>query len=371
LYPPHLAGLSGTHGVAPHSGLLTAYAPGVPRLKSTPEDFLVEELPLYTPSGSGEHTWVEVEKRLRTTEEVAGALAAAAAVDPGRVGWAGRKDREAVTRQWLSVPGLPPARAATLAGDGWHVLRAVAHGERLRLGELIGNHFRLVVRDVAAGDAAAAAARLADISLHGLPNRFGAQRFGDDGRNVERGAALLRGETAPGGRRQQRLYLSALQAAIFNEALRRRPAPPRQLLPGDLALVHASGALLPVGGPTMPGNAIEQLQSRADRFDLSPTGPLLGHKMRAPRGEPLERERAAAASCGAPWVPTLPRLRGHLLPGGRRPLRVPVTEVSHHHRRESLELAFVLPPGSYATVLVEELFATDPTAAEGPQPSLP
>src|SRR5438046_977051 len=115
----------------------------MPLLKATPEDFIVEELPLYAPSGSGSHTWVEIEKRLRTTEEVAAELAAVAGTDPGSVGWAGRKDREAVARQWLSVPGLDPARARTLDGRGWRVLQAAAHPERLRLGELRGNRFRL------------------------------------------------------------------------------------------------------------------------------------------------------------------------------------------------------------------------------------
>ena len=244
----------------------------MPRLKAAPEDFVVEELPLYAPSGAGEHTWVEVEKRLRTTEEVAAELAAAAGVDAGQVGWAGRKDRAAVARQWLSVPGIGAARAATLGGEGWRVRRAAAHGERLRLGELVGNRFRLVVREVDDDDASAAVARLAAIERHGMPNDFGEQRFGRDadnqrrepgasadvaeratgwpggrGGNAERGARLLRGEKVDGGRRQQRLYLSALQSALFNEVLRTRPAPPHVLLPGDLALVHASGALLHVG----------------------------------------------------------------------------------------------------------------------------
>jgi tRNA pseudouridine13 synthase len=351
----------------------------MPRIKSVPEDFLVEELPLYSPSGGGEHTWVEVEKRLRTTEDVAAELAAAAGVDTARVGWAGRKDREAVARQWLSLPGLAPARAEGLAGDGWRVLRAAAHEERLRLGELVGNRFRLVVRDVDDDAASAAAERLAAVAREGLPNYFGEQRFGRDegnqrgepkaspdvaerapglpggrGGNPERGAALLRGETVAGGRRQQRLYLSALQSAIFNEVLRTRPAPPHVLLAGDLALVHASGALLLAGSPALPPAAWAE---RAARFELSPTGPLVGHKMRAPRGEALRRERTAAERWGMPWVTELPRLRGHELFGGRRPLRVSVAEVSHRRLEgDALELAFVLPPGSYATVLVDELF---------------
>jgi tRNA pseudouridine13 synthase len=97
---------------------------------------------------------------------------------------------------------------------------------------------------------------------------------------------------------------------------------------------------------------------RAASFELSPTGPLVGHKMRAPRGETLARERAAADRFGMPWVTDLPRLRGHLLPGGRRPLRVRVGEAAHRRLdSDALELAFVLPPGAYATVLVAQLFA--------------
>ena len=320
-----------------------------------PEDFVVEELPLYPPGGTGEHTWVEIEKRLRTTEEVAAELAVAAGVDAGRVGWAGRKDREAVTRQWLSVPGLLPARAESLVGDGWRVLRAAAHGERLRLGELVGNRFHVVVRDVDGAAAGAAAERLAAIARDGLPNYFGEQRFGRDEGNAERGAALLRGEAVAGGRRQQRLYLSALQSAIFNDVLRARPAPPHELLPGDLALVHTSGALLLAGSPALPPAA---WRDRTARFEVSPTGPLVGHKMRAPRGEALARERAAAGRFAVPWIPELPRLRGHLLPGGRRPLRVRIAEATHRRLDgDALELSFVLPPGAYATVLVAELFA--------------
>src|SRR5688500_2497204 len=176
----------------------------MPRLRSTPEDFVVEELPLYAPSGAGDHTWLQVEKRELDTEEVAGALAAAAGVDPGRVGWAGRKDRHAVTRQWLSVPGLDPLVASGLAGSRWRVLGAARPHARLRLGELSGNRFRLVVREVAPEAAAAAAARLAELVAHGAPNRFGDQRFGSWGNNAELGARLLRGERVPGGRRQQR-----------------------------------------------------------------------------------------------------------------------------------------------------------------------
>ena len=331
----------------------------MPRLRATPEDFLVEELPLYAPSGRGGHVWVEVEKRGRDTAEVAAELAAAAGIETDRVGWAGRKDRDAVARQWLSLPGLDPARAAALSGSGWRVLQAHAHDERLRAGELVGNRFALVVREVTAAQADAATARLAELSTRGLPNRFGAQRFGRAGENVALGARVLRGEPVPGGRRQQRLYLSALQSAVFNEVMRVRPAPPDGFLDGDLALVHASGALLTYAA----GDGA--LEERAGRFEVSPTGPIVGHKMRLPRGEARALERAACAALDVPWVTELPRLRGHLVPGGRRPLRVPVSEAGVTALAGgALELRFRLPPGSYATVLVEELFPEG--VVEGP-----
>jgi tRNA pseudouridine13 synthase len=330
----------------------------VTRLKATPEDFLVEEVPLYAPAGAGDHAWVEVEKRLRTTDEVAGELAAAAGADPSRVGWAGRKDREAVTRQWLSVPGLTPERATALAGDGWRVLQAAAHGERLRLGELVGNRFTVVLRDVTAAQAEAAMARLAELVAHGMPNRFGAQRHGTSGENPRLGARLLRGEAVAGGRRLQRLYLSALQAAIFDEALAQRPAPPHRVLAGDLVEVLASGALLTAVEGGVGVHELATLQARADRGEASPTGPILGHKMRAPVAATLVREKEAAARWGIPWVTALPRLRGHQLPGTRRPLRAPLRDLEQAHdaTQETLTLRFLLPPGSYATVLVEELF---------------
>ena len=331
----------------------------MPRLRATPEDFLVEELPLYAPSGRGDHVWVEVEKRGRDTADVAAELAAAAGIDPGRVGWAGRKDRDAVARQWLSLPELDPARAAALSGSGWRVLQAHAHDERLRVGELLGNRFALVVREVTAAQAAAATARLAELSARGLPNRFGAQRFGHAGENVALGARVLRGATVPGGRRQQRLYLSALQSAVFNEVMRRRPVPHHAFVDGDLALVHASGALLTYA--TGDG----ALEERADRFEVSPTGPIVGHKMRLPRGAARALEREACAALDVPWVTELPRLRGHLVPGGRRPLRVPVSEAGAATLEGgALELRFRLPPGSYATVLAEELFPEG--VVEGP-----
>ncbi len=105
------------------------------RIRTQPEDFRVEELPLYSPSGEGEHTFVHVEKRLVTTEEVATLLARAAGVGARDVGYAGRKDRLAVASQWFSVPRLDPQRALDLRFEGVRVLEATVHGHKMRTGQ--------------------------------------------------------------------------------------------------------------------------------------------------------------------------------------------------------------------------------------------
>jgi tRNA pseudouridine13 synthase len=326
------------------------------RIRRRPEDFRVDEVPLYPAAGSGDHTFLRVEKRLRTTEQVARALARAAGVRPRDVGYAGRKDRVAVTTQWLSVPGLDPKRALGLSLPGARVLEAVRHPHKLRTGQLRGNRFDILVHGVDADLHVAVAGRLEDILARGLENRFGAQRFGRGGQNLARARRLLRGErSAPRGR-ETRFLWSVLQAAVFDAVLRDRPAPPDVLLPGDVAVRHDSGGLFVVDDP-----AAEATRARA--FEISPTGPIFGTREISPEGEVAARERAALEAHGID-PDDLPRPRGVRLRGARRPLRVRPTEASLTRCATGARLRFVLPPGSYATVLIETLLGTAPD--EGP-----
>ena len=121
----------------------------MPGIGLAPEDFVVDEIPLYRPTGKGEHTFVHVEKRLRNSEGVRRDLARLAGVRTAEVGYAGRKDRVAIARQWFSVPGLDPKRALTFTGEGLRVLEAVRHPHKRRTGQLRGNRFQLLRRDLA------------------------------------------------------------------------------------------------------------------------------------------------------------------------------------------------------------------------------
>lgn len=265
------------------------------------------------------------------------------------VGYAGRKDRMAVTTQWLSVPGLDPDRALELELRGARVLEAHRHRHKLRTGQLRGNAFRLVLRGLSEAERAGARRRWSELLEQGLPNAFGAQRFGRAGDNAQRARELLSGAAPVRDRRAARFLLSALQAEVFNAVLAARETPLDALERGDVAVLHASGGLFVVEDP-------ERESARARRFELSPTGPIFGTGSRDPRPEHAvaDRERRELERAGIPAeLQPPPGLR---MRGGRRALRVPVEDPRFEDDAGAVVLGFRLPPGSYATVLFERLF---------------
>jgi tRNA pseudouridine13 synthase len=182
-----------------------------------------------------------------------------------------------------------------------------------------------------------------------MPNRYGAQRFAGDA--VERGRRLLAGGRAPRDRRRARFQVSALQAAVFNAALAVRSAPLDAVEEGDVAVVHASGGLFVV-------EDVAREAPRAAAFEISATGPIFGTRVIQPGGAVAERERRVLAAHGV-RLDTLVAPRGIRLRGGRRPLRVRPEDTRLDVVPEGVRLRFRLPPGSYATVLVEEVLGSD------------
>ena len=319
------------------------------RFRVEPEDFKVEEIPLYPPTGEGSHTFVRVLKRLRTSDAIARQLAVVAGVPARDIGYAGRKDRVAVTTQWMSVPGLDPEAALSLELDGAEIIEAVKHPHKLRTGQLRGNVFELLLRDVDPVSEELARERLAEIEIVGMPNRYGTQRFGHAGRNPDKGRSILSGEVTLRDRRKARFLVSALQSQVFNRVLEERPLPLDTVEEGDVARVTESGGLFLV-------EDVEVEAERASRFEISATGPIFGTKMQAPSGPVAEREARIMEEFGVPIGPALCPPRGLRVPGARRPFRVKVGEPVLSREGDHLRFCFALPSGSYATVLLEELF---------------
>lgn len=311
------------------------------RIKVLPEDFVVDEIAATEPEGAGEHVWLHVRKVGHNSEAVAEWLARVAGVPRVNVGYAGRKDRHAVTSQWFSVqlPGREEPDWSLQVMDGVEIVASRRHSRKLKTGHLAGNRFRVRLREVA-GDHAAADALLEGMRLRGLPDYFGEQRFGHG--NLERARAWFAGRLRPRGRNQRSLYLSAARAAIFNAVLRRRVQDGSwdRLLPGDLANLDGSGSVFAVAAVD------DELQARCERLDLHPTGPLWGRGGSGSSGAVLDLENAVAYD----WSELAQGLEREGLAPARRPLRLRPRRLDWHWESgDSLVLEMELGPGEYAT----------------------
>jgi tRNA pseudouridine13 synthase len=328
---------------------LTADVPGCGgAFKLVPEDFEVEEVPAYQPSGEGEHLYLWVEKRGRDTRELVRALAQAVGVPEDEIGVAGMKDRQAVTRQLVSVPARAEGKVADFALEGVRVLWTRRHGNKLRTGHLRGNRFRLRLRGVK--DVEAARESFSRLMAQGVPNYFGEQRFGRAGDNADLGRLLVLGQRLPKrpDRFQRKLYLSAFQSRLFNRALveRLRAGTFAAALKGDVLRKEETGGLFVCEAPEVDG-------PRVAAFEVSPAGPLFGPKMPASAGEVAEAEARLLVGEGV----TLDDFRrgGGETEGGRRAYRVRLGSPELTPEGEDLWLAFELPRGAYATEVLHEL----------------
>ena len=386
-------------------------------IKQRPEDFFVQELPLYEPSGTGEHVYCEIEKIGLTTFDAIHQLAGRLGLTRD-IGYAAMKDAQAVTRQVLSVQGTSQEALSGLQIPNLTIRWAARHGNKLRIGHLAGNRFAIKIRNVKPTDVVKLAPVMELLQQRGMPNYFGEQRFGRRSNNDQLGAALIRGDYEQllklllghpdpalddpqtlaarrafenrdnaaamkawprhGGMERRvlarlmkshrpssavhaideklrRLWVSALQSKLFNDVLARRINTLDQLLDGDLAYKHDNGACFRVISAAAE-------QPRCAAFEISPSGPLLGYRMTLPEGEELRLEQEVFAAAGL--TPGEFRQPGkEKVKGARRPLRVKPADVELaggvDEHGEYITAAFTLPAGSFATVLVGELMKTD------------
>jgi len=301
-------------------------------LKRLNEDFIVTELPLQLPSGEGEHVWVDIEKNGANTAYVAQQLAEAAGVQDRDVGYAGLKDRYAITRQWFSIY-LPSGKTGEtpdltqLAHPEFKVLSQSRHVKKLRAGDLQGNRFRIVLRDVT-GNRDAIKANLKAVAAQGVPNYFGAQRFGFEGGNVEQGRAMLAREIRVRNPKKKGIYLSAVRSFVFNEVL---------------ALRIQQG----LWGQTLPGDVLDE----AGR----PTGPLWGRGRVATTDEAQALENGVAARHAI----LCDGMEHAGLDQARRALVASPADMSWEWpQADQLVLTFTLPAGNYATSVLSEILCT-------------
>ncbi len=394
---------------------LTAGIPAIAgKIRTKLEDFQVEERLAYEPGGQGDHVFFGIEKRSLSTSRAIRDIARALGVQSKAIGAAGMKDARGVTRQTLSLEHVDPERIQDLQIPRLKVLWAKRHRNKLKIGHLKGNHFTIRIREVSENRERDIEQLLTTLETNGIPNYFGPQRFGNRGDTWEVGRYLLReeyeeavqviagrpGEEDSGdvlrarelfaagdyaqsirawprgfnecvnlckgmmrqngnakravlslGRRPLALYVSAFQSWLFNRALARRIDQLGTLSAGDVAYKHENGAMFLVEDPAKE-------QGRADRFEISPTGPLYGGRMKEPHGAAaaLETEVLKSGSVALSQFPQKGPLR---CTGGRRVLRCKPEELTGGFGEDDLgsfyELKFFLPAGCYATALLREI----------------
>lgn len=394
---------------------LTEDAPGIGGvIKQRPEDFVVEEMPREEPTGEGDFLYLRVEKVRRLTTDIVRLFSRHFGVPWDAVGYAGLKDKHAITRQWFSIEGATEDQAAAFSDDFIRILDIDRHMVGLSRGKLAGNRFTIRVREV--GPAAVVHARrvLNQLARTGAPNFIGAQRFGYRNDAHLQGRALLLGnyqefldqllgnpsanepmrnhearrlyeqreyakalEMWPTVHRFERqalgplsrgaslkdavngldkphrtLMISAFQSAIFNHILNERlkAGMIATLLPGDVAVRHDTGGAFLV-------QDIEVEQRRVDAMETSPSGPMWGRNMQQAEGETGERELEALLATGV--RPEDLSGGDYVAEGARRSMRMPISEVRMHGGADEfgpyVEVEFQLPRGCFATVVMREI----------------
>jgi len=397
---------------------LTDNLPGVGgKIRCEPEDFIVEEIPLYPPCGEGTHLYMLIEKQGLPTFEVINRLARAFNRKQRDFGVAGLKDSDAITRQYISIEHLSHKEVEKAELDRIRILDLAYHKNKLKMGHLKGNRFRILIRDTGP-EAAEKGNKIIDaLSKTGIPNYFGSQRFGIYGNTHQLGEALLKSDDkkfadilieSPGldgvdGYQQvienyfNEEYMNALNAlddigrgfryerkvlsVLANKGGKIKRAVSSldkrilkfyfsafqshyfnkylvRRLPNMDCVEEGDAAYIHRKGAAFIVEDEVKENERAKTFEISPSGPIFGYKMLQAKGRPGAIEEEILQETGL----NLEDIKGRFgirLPGARRPLRIPIEDCVLKEMGEGIELSFFLPHGSYATVVVREITKND------------
>ncbi|MFK5913985.1 MAG: tRNA pseudouridine(13) synthase TruD [Woeseiaceae bacterium] len=330
-----------------------AYAYSKPMLtgviRTHPKDFKVDEKFSFDFSGEGEHALIHIKKIDTNTDWLARQIAEVAGLKKGDISYAGLKDRHAVTTQWFSVwlPGKPDPDWSLLNSENIEVLSSCRHNRKLRRGSLRGNQFTLIVRNIE-GDASDLDERLNLIQQQGVPNYFGEQRFGIEGRNLEKAEIMFAGKREK-DRFKRSMYLSAARSAMFNDVLSQRISMNKWAtgIPGDVMLLDNSHSYF------LASEIDDEINRRLNEHDIHPSGPLWG------RGELLSKQDVAKLENELPSKFEVfdIGLKNARLDQDRRSLRLTVNDLHWNYDADNklFELSFFLPAGGYATSVLREI----------------
>ncbi len=321
-------------------------APLTGQFRTQAQDFIVEEQMDIALTGTGEHLWVQVCKTDSNTDWVATQLGRAAGIAGKEVGYAGLKDRHAVTTQWFSLqlPGKADPDFSALPPE-IEILQQCRHDRKLRRGAHTGNRFVLTLRECS-GDFTQAAQVCEQIAQGGIPNYYGEQRFGHHNGNVSKAERWFNGSLRPKNRSLSSIYLSAARSWVFNAILaqRVRNGTWNQRVAGDIFMFDNSNAWF-------ADDNSDALNARLSALEIHPTGALWGRGTLATQADTLTVETAQVAQ----FPDLCAGLERNGLQQERRALRIKVRDLQLETVDDTtLRLQFALPASAYATVVLNE-----------------
>ena len=344
-----------------------AHAPIPFHFKQSARDFVVDEIPLYEFSGEGEHLILHVRKKNLSTWEMLERIANALGIKTKEIGYAGLKDKNALTKQYISIHKKFAEQIESLDIEGVKILSTVLHNNKIRMGHLKGNRFFIRLKKVTPVAAQKIEEALKEIRTNGMPNFFGYQRFGRDGDNYIIGEKIAKGLKKERNVKLRRMYANAYQSHLFNlwlsrrieintllgnfkaeeltdllnmplEAIKKMQSQPHpfKLLEGDVMMHYPYGRLYNFDGSS---DETERFTAR----DVSPTGLLCGKKSTRAVGQAEQVEKSFDDDVQ--------------IDGARRYAWVFPEDIESEYREQEawFEVHFTLPKGCYATVLIEEI----------------
>ncbi len=332
----------------------------------SPREFSVEEIPLYDFSDSGEHLVLKIRKKGLTTWQMLDILSSYLGVSKREIGYAGLKDKHAITIQYISLPKRFQGKLESFEHSNIKILESYLHSSKIRVGHLKGNKFWMRFKRVQSRQKITIESVLEWMEANGMPNYFGVQRFGNSGNNYLEGKAIIDGKLKIRDRKKREFLISAYQSYLFNQWLAKRinlstllesfkkeevekifnfakdtlKGVPEQkqffkLLEGDLFMHYPFGKIF-----------YEELACSVKRFlarDIAPTGLLAGKRVKRAQQsaylieEPFDEEINEMGSRRYAWIFPV------------------IYEKKYTPQSAWYELSFYLPKGSYATVLVDFL----------------
>jgi tRNA pseudouridine13 synthase len=314
--------------------------------KTVPEDFQVEEVLGYELTGEGEHIYVWLEKQNLNTAFVAEQLAKQFNMPLRQVSYAGRKDKNATTRQWfgLHLPGKIDPDFAQFDLEGAKILHHIRHNKKLKIGNLKSNKFTLIVRELESAEDLAY--RLTQVKSSGVPNYFGPQRFGNNDSNLRLGQTLIDGQTVR-NRNKRNLAISALRSWLFNQVGSERVSQSlfSSPLDGDAMMLSGSNSFFVNDGTDT------QLTDRMNNRDIQLSAPLWG---KGELGSTL-KARQLENDVTSHYRALCQALEGIGLEQQRRAISLYASNMDWQLDADQLTLQFELPSGCFATSVLREL----------------